>query len=433
MPKLASLLESKLSQATVEILRTAGELAASGEFGAGEAYLVGGSVRDLILGREPKDPDIVVTGNGPRFARALADKVKGTVGAVSQFGTAIVESPQGRIDVATARSETYSSPAALPEITPSNMDDDLKRRDFTVNAMALALRPESWGELLDPYKGFADCARGRLRILHDLSFQDDPTRILRAVRYEVRLGFSLTVDTAEALERDLSYLDRLTSARLFAELRKLLQEPDRADILRRAEALGILGAISPALRVTETGLKAMEQIGSEDRDVDELLYAACLSSSLTDEEADAVIARLEPDREWQAVVRGAAEFRNIASILETPNLLPSEVFDLLERIPAQVIEFQEIAGPKTYQREHLEAYLRRHRNIRAEVTGDDLAEQGVPRGPVMGKLLKELRTARLDDRVTSRAEELELVRKRLPMLLSRERESNDQPAGAAAP
>lgn len=433
MPKLANLLESKLSEETVEMLRTAGELAASGDSGAGEAYLVGGAVRDLVIGREPNHPDIVVTGNGPRFARALAEKVNGSVTSVSQFGTAIIDSPQGKIDVATARSETYSSPAALPEITPSSMDDDLKRRDFSVNAMALALRPESWGDLLDPYKGFADCARGRIRILHDLSFQDDPTRIIRAVRFEVRLGFGMAVDTSEALERGLSYLDRLTSARLQAELGKLLDEPDRANILRRAETLGILGAISPSLRVTESGLKTMEQFGTSGSEVDELLYVACLTSSTTDEEAEAMIERLEPDREWQAVIRGAAAFRNIASILESPNLLPSEVVDLLERIPVPVIEFQRVAGPKTQQHDHLEAYLRRHRDIHAEVTGDDLAEQGVPRGPIMGKLLQELKTAKLDSKVASRHEELELVRRRLPMLLNRERQGNDQPTGAAVP
>lgn len=433
MPKLASLLESKLPEETVEMLRAAGELAASGNYGAGEAYLVGGSVRDLILGREPKDPDIVVTGNGPRFARALAEKAKGEVVSVSQFGTAIIDSPIGRIDVATARSETYASPAALPDITPSGMDDDLKRRDFSVNAMALSLRPENWGELLDPSKGFADCARSRIRILHDLSFQDDPTRILRLVRYEVRLGFGMAVNTAEALERDLSYLDRLTSARLLAELRKLLEEPQRTDVLRRAESLGILGAISPSLRVSETGLKAMEQFGASGSGIDELIYVACLSSSLTDEEADAVIARLEPDRDWQAVIHGAAAFRNIASILESSDLLPSEVVDLLDPVPVPVIELQRVAGPRTRQREHIEAYLRRHRNIRADVTGDDLAEQGVPRGPIMGRLLKELKTARLDDRVTSRTEELDLIRRRLPMLLSRERQGNDQPTGAAVP
>lgn len=420
MPKLANLLESKFSIETIELLRKAGELAATGDAGAGNAHLVGGSVRDLVLGREALDPDIVVTGNGPRFARALAEKVSGTVTSISQFGTAIIDSPQGRIDVATARSETYSVPAALPDIKPSTIEDDLQRRDFTINAMALSILPEKWGELLDPFKGFSDAARGRIRILHDRSFQDDPTRILRAVRYEVRLGFSFAVDTAEALERDLPYIDRLSSARLRAELQKILNESKRADILRRAEELGIIGAISPALRVTQAGLKAMEKFGASRENARELLFLACMTSSLTEDEAEGLIDRLQPDREWQSVIRGAAVFRNIASILESPDLLPSEVVDLLTGIPDEVIEFQQVAGPNTRQREHIEAFLRRHRQVRAETTGDELIAHGVPKGPVLGKLLLEIKNARLDGKVSSREEELELVRRRLPMLLGRE-------------
>lgn len=437
MPRLASLLESKLPEETVETLRIVGQLAADGESGAAAAYLVGGSVRDLVLGREPNDPDIAVVGDGPGLARALAVKIGGEVNAVSQFGTAIVESPRGRIDVATARSETYPGPAELPRVTPAQMEDDLRRRDFSVNAMAVSLSPDSWGDLLDPHKGFADCARRRIRILHDRSFRDDPTRILRAVRYEVRLGFTVTMETAEALDRDLHYFDQLSSARLLAELRKMLAEPGRADMLRRAEALGVLGAISSSLRVSEAGLKAMERFRDSGKPVDELIYVACLTASLTEAEANALIERLEPDRDWQDVIRGAAAFRDIAAVLESPALLPSEVVDLLRPVPVPVIEYQRVAGPKTRQRNHIESYLRRHREIRVELTGDDLAELGVPRGPIMGRLLDELKTARLDGKVASRDQEAEYVRRRLPVLLSRESvngiEGLDQPTGAAVP
>jgi tRNA nucleotidyltransferase (CCA-adding enzyme) len=426
MPKLANLLESKLPAATVEMLRTAGELAALGDAGAGDAYLIGGSVRDLVLGREPSDPDIVVTGNGPRFARALAEKINGTVTSVSQFGTAVIDTPTGPIDIATARSETYSSPASLPDITPSTIEDDLQRRDFSVNAMAISILPGKWGELLDRHRGFSDAARGKIRILHDESFRDDPTRILRAVRYEIRLGFSLAVDTAEALDRDLSYIDRLSSARLLAELQKMLREPMRADILRRAEELGIVGAISPTLRVTVSGLKTMEHFAgpanpdSPASDPVELLFVACLTSSLTEEEAEPLIVRLQPDRDWQAVIRGAAAFRNVVSILELPGLKPSEIVELLARIPGPVIEYQRVAGPKTRQREHIEAFVRRHREVRPEMTGDELIAEGAPPGPILGKLLLELKNARLDGKVFSHNEELDLVRRRLPMLLGRQ-------------
>ncbi len=434
MPKLANLLESKLPEETLELLHSAGELASDGEAGAGEAYLVGGSVRDLVLGREPNDPDIVVIGNGPRFARALAEKIGGEVASVSQFDTAVIESPQGRIDVATARRESYSTPGALPDISPAGMDDDLARRDFSVNSMAISILPDSWGELLDPHKGFSDCARRRIRILHDESFQDDPTRILRAVRYEVRLGFTLTPETAEALDRGLVYLDRLTPSRVVSELKKILQESSRADILRRAEALSILATISPSLRVSKAGLKVMEQIGNDPNTAhNELLHLACLTSSLTTDEAEAVVRRLQPEKEWVAVIGGAARFRDVASVLESPGLLPSEVVEMLEPIPLPVLELQRIAGPKTGQREHIETYLRRHRNIQPELNGDDILQQGVPTGPLIGQLLTELKSAKLDGKLSSREDELEFVRKRLPVLLSRQASGHDQPAGAAIP
>lgn len=433
MPRLANLLETKLSEEITDTLRIAGELAESGDAGAGEAYLVGGSVRDLVLGRTANDPDIVVVGNGPRFARELAEKVKSEVSVVSQFGTAVIDSPRGRIDVATARSETYATAGALPDIKPSSMHDDLRRRDFSVNAMAVSIMPTSWGELLDPHKGFSDCARRKLRILHDQSFQDDPTRILRAVRYEVRLGFSMTIETAEAMDRDLHYLDRVSTARVLAEIRKLLGEPRPADVLARAEDLSVLAAISPALRVTKAGLAAMARIPDNSSVNRELLLLACLTSSLTSEEAEAVIRRLQPDQKWEEVIRGAARFREVASMLESPGLLPSEVVEMLEPIADPVLELQRIAGPKTGQREHIDAYLHRHRNVRSELTGDDLAQYGVPTGPMIGRLLDELKTARLNGKVDSRDAEIEFVKRRLPVLRSRSEQPNDRPAGATVP
>ena len=196
-------------------------MVATGEFGSTEAYLVGGTVRDLVVGREPADPDIVVVGSGHRLGKALAERTGGEVKATSQFGTASIMTPAGAVDVAAARRETYREPGALPDVRASGMDDDLARRDFSVNAMAVSITPDTWGNLLDPQRGMSDCARRRLRVLHEHSFQDDPTRMLRAARFEVRLGFKLNVDTAEWLERDLAYMDRVSGARVLGELRKM--------------------------------------------------------------------------------------------------------------------------------------------------------------------------------------------------------------------
>jgi tRNA nucleotidyltransferase (CCA-adding enzyme) len=365
----------------------------------------------------------VVVGNGGRFARAVAEKLKGSVRAVSQFGTAIIDTPAGVMDIVTARSETYSSPAALPDIKPSSIEDDLARRDFSVNAMALSVMPGKWGTMLDPHHGFGDCARKKVRVLHEKSFQDDPTRIFRAVRYEVRLGFKIEVETSEWLERDLMMIDRLSGARALAELRKMLHEPRRAEIFERAEQVGLLEAVSPALRVSETGLEAMRKMGDG---VDELLYVACMTAALTKDEGDALCARLEPDNEWRAVIAGADKYRETAAVLDMPNISPSEIVELLSPIPVPVLEVVRLTAPKT-RKEHVESYLRRYRDVRPELTGQELMAEGVPEGPAVGKLLEELKTGRLDGKLMSRGDELAHVKRRLPSLLSR----TDRPTGAA--
>ena len=423
MPGFANLLDSKLPPELVEALHDIGELAVSGDAGAGDAYLVGGSVRDLILGRKPLDPDIVVVGNGGRFARAVAEKLKGEVKSVSQFGTAVIDTAVGRMDIVTARSETYAEPAALPTVKPSSIEDDLARRDFSVNAMALSIMPGKWGSLLDPHHGFGDCARRKLRVLHGKSFQDDPTRIFRAVRYSSRLGFKLDVQTAEWLERDLPVIDKLSGARVLAEIRKMLGEPGRADVFEMAEKIGLLEAVSPALRVSESGIEAMRKIGDG---ADELFYVACMASSLTKDEGDALVARLEPDSEWRAVIAGASKYREIASVLDMPNISPSEIVDLLAPVPAPVLEVVKLTSPKA-RREHIESYLRRYRDVRCELTGEDLIEAGATKGPIVGTLLAELKTGRLDGKLSSREDELAHVKRRLPMLQSR----TDRPTGAA--
>lgn len=423
MPSFAALLDSKLTPELSKTLRTIGELAASGQAGASEAYLVGGSVRDLILGRPYNDPDIVVVGDGEQFAAALAEELSGEVRSVSQFGTAFVETDSGGMDIVTARSEIYSEPAALPTVKPSAIADDLARRDFSVNAMALSLMPDSWGALLDPHKGFGDCARKRIRALHDKSFQDDPTRAFRAVRYSVRLGFKFEVETSEWLERDLPLIDKLSGARVLAELRKMLREPMRSEMFARAEAVGLLEAVSPALRVSENGLEAMRQVGD---DAEELVYVACMSSTLTKDEAETLAERLQPGKEWGSVLSGAAQYREIASVLDMPNLAPSEIVDILSPIADQALEVAKLTDRKT-RTEHIESYLRRYRTVRPELTGDDILDSGIYEGPIIGKLLEELKTGRLDGKLNSREDELAYVKRRLPVLQSQ----SDNPAGAA--
>ncbi|MGD2114111.1 MAG: CBS domain-containing protein, partial [Acidobacteriota bacterium] len=221
-------------------------------------YLVGGIVRDLLLDRENRDLDLVVEGDGPHFARLLADELGGRVRVHETFMTAVVVDPEDlHIDVATARSEFYRAPAALPEVQTSPLRQDLYRRDFTINALAVRLGPGTSPELIDYFGGRRDLENGLLRVLHSLSFIDDPTRVLRAVRLGLRLGFEISPETLHLVEVALEegVFERLSGARLREELILLLDDPAVAVRgLERLEALGVLRAgLHPSLELGEAG------------------------------------------------------------------------------------------------------------------------------------------------------------------------------------
>ena len=212
--------------------------AAAGAVRAGErVYLVGGTVRDILLGVPSLDVDVVVEGDAVAVAGRLAEALGGSLTAHGRFGTAVVDRGDGsHVDVVTARRETYPEPAALPVVEPGTIEDDLRRRDFTVNALAASLAPDGFGALVDPCGGRADLAAGTIRVLHERSFVDDPTRIVRAVRYESRFGFRMDAAT-ETLARaavDAGLLGLLTPTRLGDELVTLLAEDRDRGRLRAA-------------------------------------------------------------------------------------------------------------------------------------------------------------------------------------------------------
>ncbi|MBN1586666.1 MAG: CCA tRNA nucleotidyltransferase [Candidatus Omnitrophica bacterium] len=233
-------LEEKLPAGIVALLKTAGEIAAE----RGESvYLVGGCVRDLLMGSGEVDVDIVVEGDGPQFARDLAGKVQGEFQVHQQFGTATVILPGGlRVDVASSRLETYSESAAYPKVKAGSIQDDLARRDFSINAMAVSLMADHWGEILDLHKGQQDLEQGLVRVLHDKSFEDDPSRMLRAIRFlhrfaglEGRAPFRLEDRTAGLMEQALEggYLRRLNAGRIRKEIVSMANEKNPLDCLLR--------------------------------------------------------------------------------------------------------------------------------------------------------------------------------------------------------
>ena len=409
MPNIASLLERTLPSGALEGLRLAGNLAAEGESEAEAAYLVGGSVRDALLGLTPGDMDLSIVGDAPQFAASFADKGGGVVEAVSQFGTARVGLPAGRFDLAMSRTETYATPGALPTVKSSGIQEDLSRRDFTINAMAVDLSPSNWGDLVDPHGGFSDTARRRIQILHPGSFRDDPTRIFRAIRYEQRLGFNLDPGALSLMKRDWDYMDLISAARVRGELEKILGDPLRADILAAAEDRDVLAGIDISFRVSRAALQAMRR--NPDRDI--LFYLAIATASLTENEALSLVIRLEPPQEWREIILSSPRYRGMSSILRNENLSPSEVVSVLGEFPLPLLEAQRALTGSTNQKSRLDQYLGILRHVRPEITGADLLGAGVPQGPEIGIMLDEVLRARMDGRVKTKEEEMAFVDRRM--------------------
>ena len=245
MENIKDLLIQKLPENIIELLRSSGRCAEDMGF---KAFIVGGLVRDLVLDYENYDIDLVIEGEGIRFAEELARKHGASIRCYKNFGTAVLTFSDGcKLDVATARTEIYEHPAALPKVRPGLIRDDMYRRDFTINTLAVGLKPDHFGKLLDFFNARKDIKRKLIRVMHDLSFIDDPTRVFRAVRFEQRFGFRI-VRSTEKLIKDVvteNLFAELADYRISSELELILQEKDSLPALKRLEELGVLELIRP--------------------------------------------------------------------------------------------------------------------------------------------------------------------------------------------
>lgn len=400
-------MEAILPPRQLEFLRTAGRLAREEGMAL---YLVGGPVRDLLLGRPVLDLDLVVEGDAIALGRRLARDLGGQARAATTFGTIKLHLPlMAPVDLATARREDYPHPGALPRVRPGTIQEDLARRDFTIHAMAVDLSPTAFGQLLDPFNGAGDLERRWVRVLHERSFVDDATRILRAVRYEQRLGFSLEPGTEGLLRRHLSMLDTISGDRVRHELERIFYEPAPERALERCQALGVLGAIYPPLRWPPQASPALVRARGEGRRLDPLLYFALLASTLAPEHIQGLEGRLNLPGRWRRLARDTVALRKVLPRLASPSLRPSQVFALLrDHHPQAVQAWALLTTPPTSH--HLQAFLDRYRYVKSALNGDDLLALGVPWGPIVGRLLEGLLMARLDGQVRTREEEVEWVR-----------------------
>ena len=375
------------------------------------SYLVGGAVRDMLRGDPSVDLDLAVEGDAPQAAAALAERLGGSAVAHDRFGTATVRSDPMVVDLAATRREAYSRPGALPTVEPAPLSEDLARRDFTVNAMAIGLSGEDLGRLHDPGGGQDDLDAGLIRILHPGSFLDDPTRLLRALRYESRLGFALERET-ERLARAAAAagaLSTVSGVRVRVELMDLLGEHEAPRSVARLAELGLDRALHPGL-AADAELVAAAKLWALKAGASPALTALAalcagrpeLSASAREELERWVegLGLIAADRD--AVVRAAGRGRALAKELRS-HLRPSELHELLEGEPHEALALALAFGAPA------DAVLRYTGGLcsaRLEISGDDLLAAGVPESPAVGVALRETLRRKLDGELSGREEEL---------------------------
>ena len=381
------------------------------------AYLVGGAVRDLLRGARTVDLDVAIEGDARATAEELAARIGGAAQSRERFGTATVRSGELSLDLATTRRERYRSPGALPEVEPAPLEQDLGRRDFTVNAMAASLAAEERGRLHDPHAGRADVEAGVIRVLHRHSFVDDPTRILRAVRYEARLGFAMEGNThalARAAAADRVF-DSVSGKRIGTELMRLFDEDAPREALGRVVDLGLGRALDPALRIdpdlAEEAARGAEATGAE--------RGLAALAALVVRDVDALagwIERLDLGASARdRVLRAARSAPSLADALRAEADLPASELDrLLGPEPREALALALALGAP---REPVTLYLETVRGVQLDIGGDDLVAAGVAPSPALGRALDETLRRKLDGQVAGREEEL-----RLALSLAREEE-----------
>ena len=345
------------------------------------AYLVGGAVRDLLLGRLPHELDVAVEGEVGALAAALGAPAT----AHERFGTATVRDGDCRWDLAASRAEDYAHPGALPDVRPAAIEEDLRRRDVTVNAIALDLRS---GALLAAEHALDDLAAGRLRVLHDASLRDDPTRLWRIARYAARLGFALEPHTAQLAAEAVAAraVERVSGARIGNELRLALVEPDPVGALDEAVSLGLAPWLAPD-RVRTGAALALLPAGEGRPDL--VVLAAAIAESGDD--ADQRLAGMAFTAGERAVLRAAARAPAIAAAaLEAGR--PSELARALRGLPVEAVALAGADGAA----EPVRRWLGELRHVGLAIDGNDLIAAGVPRGPQIGRRLAAVLARRLD-------------------------------------
>ncbi|HEX7093128.1 MAG TPA: hypothetical protein VF205_05570 [Nitrospiraceae bacterium] len=421
----------RLPQERLSLLREIGNLADEERV---SLYLVGGVVRDLLLKRKDWDLDLAVEGDGISFARLVADRYGAGLAVFERFATARLAFPDGlKMDIASTRRESYAQPAVLPTVQPASIEEDLSRRDFTINAVAVQLNPRQFGRLLDPYGGQRDLRAHTIRLLHAGSFEDDPTRIFRAIRFEQRFGFRLERSTLRLLAQAAStnLIQQLSGPRLQNEILLLFSEHDPVRAIARLGQLKLLRFLHRRLCYTTKVKRAVTAVPKAftwwarrfpDSVIDRpIVYLMALSSESSAIVVAAMIRRLVLSREQAKNVRAGGRLvdRALKRLTNKGTVRPSQVYRLLADFSDEALVLLLAKQVSAYHgvrvsllKRHLVAYVK-NRAIKTALTGRDLQAMGLKPGPQYKTILGKLLDARIDGMITTEAEERVLAHRLL--------------------
>jgi len=415
-------MKERLSLHIFEMLQVIGEKA--DELGCG-AYVVGGFVRDLFLYRTNEDLDIVIEGDGITFAKKYAKMVGARIHSYEKFGTAVIIFQDGfKIDVTSARMEYYKSPAALPTVEMGSIKLDLFRRDFTVNTLAIQLNPNRFGLLIDFFSAQKDIKEKSIRVLHNLSFVEDPTRVFRAIRFEQRFGFSIGKLTSGLIDNavKMDFFKRLSGRRVFAELRQILEEENPLAAIKRLNEYDLLMVIHPSITLNNTLISLFKSVKKVLSWHDLLflgepymkwaVYFLALTRHCDKDTADEISMRIELSQRHKTIFC-KERFEADRSILWMEQNLPvknSTIYKRLAVFRIELILYMMAATKHETVKRSISNYFTRQRHIDTSVKGKDLKKIGIEPGPIYREILQAVLDAKINGQLKTRNDELNFVK-----------------------
>lgn len=419
---IRNFMQERLSVSIFQILKSIGEVA--GEMGC-NAYVIGGFVRDLFLYRANEDIDIVIEGDGIAFAKKYASMFDARIHTHEKFGTAVIIFADGfKIDIASARLEYYKFPAALPTVEMSSIKLDLFRRDFTINTLAVQLNPGKFGVLIDFFAAQKDIKEKVIRVLHNLSFVEDPTRVFRAIRFEQRFGFSIGKLTSGLIKNavKMDFFKRLSGRRLFAELRQILEEENPIAIIIRLHDYDLLKVIHPSITLNNELIalfNAVKKVLSwydllflEEFYMKWVTYFLALIRYCEKESSNEVCKRLElPTRYMELFCKRRFAADNALLLLERDSRVSdSMLYRRLSDFRTELVLYMMAATKKERVKKSISHYVTKLRYINTSINGNDLKIMGLEPGPIYGEILEAVLDAKLNGVLKSRDDELNFVR-----------------------